>query len=147
MTGKPRRDRRTQASTPTVQAEAVGPVITRDREQEAAFFDAAEIAPALREQVVSRLEMGQARYGDAWVDRTLEELLGEMREEAADLLGWGLLAAQHPVLLGLDGEVFERVARALARAVCCGQNAHAALVDLPADVEAVPKNSSEPNVA
>lgn len=43
---------------------------------------------------------GQRAYGDTWRDRHVGALIAEMREEAADIPGWGsfaaLLLAEHP---------------------------------------------------
>lgn len=37
---------------------------------------------------------GQRSYGDTWLHRPLAALLGEAREECADILGWCSLIAQ-----------------------------------------------------
>jgi hypothetical protein len=41
-----------------------------------------------------RLRDGQRLYGDRWADESMATLLTELREEAADLGAWGVLALQ-----------------------------------------------------
>lgn len=42
----------------------------------------------LEEMVEARLEAGRREYGDKSYDRPPEELLQEIREEIADMVGW-----------------------------------------------------------
>ena len=44
--------------------------------------------------VAERLEAGRRTYGDESHTRPLPELLGELRQEALDLAGWGFLVWQ-----------------------------------------------------
>ena len=53
-------------------------------------------------QVAERLAMGEAAYGSRWREMGIERLLIEVSEEAADIGGWGTLAAQAPDLPDLD---------------------------------------------
>lgn len=45
-------------------------------------------------RVLERLELGDARYGDEWLGRSIEDLLREAREEMVDSPAWLLLAVQ-----------------------------------------------------
>ena len=38
-----------------------------------------------------RLSMGHTEYGDGSFSQSPNELLGEMREEALDIVGWGYI--------------------------------------------------------
>lgn len=64
----------------------------------------AGVAPGWRTRVQARLQWAQAKHGDAWRRRRVASLLQEIREEAADIPGWGVLAAQ---LVLADGELPE----------------------------------------
>lgn len=54
------------------------------------------------DQVAERLAMGEDAYGTRWQEMGIERLLAEVTEEAADIGGWGTLAAQAPDLPDLD---------------------------------------------
>ena len=67
--------------------------------------------------VLRRLERGEQRFGDgAFMER--DDLLEELREEALDLGGWGLLALQK--LAQEPGGVPERVRDDLLRVILFG---------------------------
>lgn len=76
-----------------------------------------------------RLDAGQQAYGEGWTARPVDELLGELAEEAADLGAWGVLALQALELGRLDRTVRARIADLLRDAILAGAQAHRALVD------------------
>lgn len=45
-------------------------------------------------RVLERLELGDQRYGDQWLNTSIEDLLREAREEMVDGPAWLLLAVQ-----------------------------------------------------
>jgi hypothetical protein len=75
--------------------------------------------------VIRRLEDGEREHGDRWRSMSVERFLVELKEEAADLGGWALLANQRLADLGPDERASTRVA--LVTAIRHGAAAHAAL--------------------
>lgn len=51
-----------------------------------------EAADAMHRHVKNRLEVGAREYGDRSFDRPLHEVLGEIMDEHADLLGWQFIS-------------------------------------------------------
>ena len=65
--------------------------------------------------VTERLDAGEATHGDRWRSMGAHRLLAEVREEAADIGGWGVLADQ-----ALDREGDQAARQALAEAIEAG---------------------------
>jgi hypothetical protein len=47
--------------------------------------------PAFEAAVRARLAQGRAQYGDRSFERSAEELVGELEQEALDLAGWSFV--------------------------------------------------------
>ena len=50
-------------------------------------------------ELTARLEEGRATYGDASFQRSLPEILQELREEFLDVVGWGYFGWRRLVLI------------------------------------------------
>jgi hypothetical protein len=77
-------------------------------------------------QTLIRLFQGAAAYGNQALECPLDDLLGEIQEEACDIGGWGALA--HQVLAAredLDTGDRELIGQALRDAAAAGARAHA----------------------
>jgi hypothetical protein len=73
------------------------------------FLDAAAGQAGLgalgyQEQVRERLDLGRRNYGDSSFQLSLEQIAGELDDEAADLAGWGVVALLSDDLAGRDEE-------------------------------------------
>ncbi len=104
----------------------------RDPKREDDWLSLAELRAGrsgFTEHALMRLAAGERAYGDRWAARTVDELLGELTEEAADLGAWGVLALQ--ALSAKDaagGRRSRRVAEQLEAAITCGAEAHSLLI-------------------
>ncbi|MGN6867073.1 MAG: hypothetical protein ACTHMY_01590 [Solirubrobacteraceae bacterium] len=104
----------------------------RDRESERHWLDAAELdigRSGFAEHALSRLAAGEEAYGDRWSVIGLDQLLGELREEAADLGSWGVLCLQAVELEELEGAggAGESIATRVRAAILFGAYAYVAL--------------------
>lgn len=83
----------------------------RDQAFEQVWLEVAEreagVDSGWRARVRARLQWAQGKHGDAWKRRRLSAMLVEIREEAWDIPGWGVLAAQ---LINADTELTEHEA-------------------------------------
>ena len=104
--------------------------LVRSQAGELAWLESAELqagASGFAEHVSDRLSAGDVRYGSRWTSLGLARLLDELREEAADLGAWGVLALQalehqdHPECRR------KRIADRLHAAILAGAEAHFAL--------------------
>ena len=90
-------------------------------------------------QALTRLDAGQAEYGDSWAWIGTRRLLAELTEEAADLGAWSALADQALDLdAGLSSEQREHLRRTLRRVAALGAAAHRLLSEA-AEAMAVPR--------
>jgi hypothetical protein len=112
----------------------------RDVAREGAWLQRAEQRAGLSafaEHAARRLAAGETAYGDRWVGLGLERLLRELREEAADLGAWGVLALQAlDRAPSVPGPTRERLARSIYTAIVWGAHAHRALVIAQRDLAA-----------
>ena len=113
-------------------AESIAP---RDPHREATFYAKSHIPARFAKHVAARLDILQAIYGSSWADRPLVALLDEMRDVSAELLAWGLLALQHPVLNELDQDAADRVGHATTVAGIAALAAHNELDELLTEIE------------
>lgn len=77
--------------------------------------------------VVSRLDLGERRYGNAFVGRTVPDLLGEAIEEAVDLPAWAALAYQQAVRLDTDQSTLDALRQMIVSAGVAAAHAHVEL--------------------
>lgn len=110
----------------TADAVAAPPMtLSRDRQLRLDWLRRAVVTDptALIAHALKRIEgTGKRSYGDTWQHRTIGALLGEVREECADILGWSSLIAQrllehteHPAAANIDALI----------AAACEHAAHA----------------------
>jgi hypothetical protein len=85
--------------------------------------------------VESRLEVGQALYGDQWADRSPAKLLDEVAEEAVDLAAWACLAVQALAPSELDRGTIATAGEMIARAIGAAAEAHACVVAAQAAIQ------------
>ena len=99
----------------------------RDFDRERVFLTAAARGHhELVEHATARLAAGEDVYGDRWTVG-IRTLLGELSEEAADLLAWGSLADQALDFESLTEAQREQVCAVLHLAARHGAQAHRAL--------------------
>jgi hypothetical protein len=62
----------------------------RDRQLEQAILDRLGAPRAYNEEVVARLDRFEAEHGNIGWEQSLDVLLSEIQQEAADVTGWGV---------------------------------------------------------
>lgn len=80
----------------------------RDRQLEHDLLCEAKAPPGFTEQVTARLDHVEAKHGNTGWERSADELLTEMAEEAADIAGWAVGVAHQ-----LDPNLRPRLALAV----------------------------------
>lgn len=65
----------------------------RDRQLEQDLLERIGAPPAYTEEVVARLDRFEAEHGNTGWEQSLDVLLAEIQQEAADVVGWGIGAA------------------------------------------------------
>ena len=123
------------------------PVGPRDQLRERRWLVLAELTAGrsgFSRHALMRLAAGDRAYGDQWTNRTVDELLGELTEEAADIGSWGVLALQALAdAHTLGAERRERIAALLEDALTAGAHAHRALVGARREIaRAIPENGA-----
>ena len=74
--------------------------------------------------IETRLATGQQLYGDAWSERTTDELLTGVGDEAVDLAAWACLASQSLSASGVDRDTIATAGDMISRAVGAAAEAH-----------------------
>lgn len=67
----------------------------RDHDLERGLLGAIGAPPEFTALVLARLDGFEVKHGNTGWDQSLDDLLAEMQEEAADIAGWGIGAANH----------------------------------------------------
>jgi hypothetical protein len=99
----------------------------RNVAQEVKWLEHAELefnTTSFSEHALRRLDAGAADYGDRWVTTSIEKLISELAEEAADLGGWGVLALQALARSDLGGQERDEIATNVLAAIAFGARAH-----------------------
>lgn len=71
-----------------------------------------------------RLDEGEATHGEKWRSQSVAELLAELREEAADIGGWGALTLERLKDAGLSEPQTAAIHAAVLAAIGHGARAH-----------------------
>lgn len=106
-------------------------IASRNRRAERLWLERAELEAGrsgFAEHALMRLDAGEQTYGDSWAERMVDELLGELTEEAADLGAWGVLALQALWASATDTRRAHRITEQLEAAIASGAGAHSLLI-------------------
>lgn len=76
------------------------------------------------DHVARRLDLGDRLHGNAFVGRSVDELIGEAVEECEDIVAWSLLAFTNAVRSGADESTLDELRQHVIAASVKAASAH-----------------------